>query len=181
MSLTFATYFAETFSTPLGIRRNHVEAALANPDQMTDIVRPHGLLIKFYTKFVDMSPRPHTLLIQTSKINGTDTVVAAFKLFPDLTPDFPLLNPAQCLYHLTSRFGVEVTVGEQVHKLVLDERISLENEPVRAVSFKEPGVNNFFQQGYHRVDTSDGTHHLDCALVYCIDMTEYCRYVDSHY
>jgi len=182
MNIYFSDWF-NRFAPEFGIRRNHVERAVLDPDKTKDVIPDDGLAIKFFCKHITQTTPPHWLLVYCRQEQNEDlSVDMAYRLYSDLHPDFGSLTPTEMLYELTQRFGIEVEVGEQKRKLILQETIEAapgQNEipltKIQGSQGSEPISSMYF-----RIREDEGRRVFDCVLVYSLDTEKYLAYLQAN-
>jgi hypothetical protein len=178
MSLVFTQMFLDVCRNCFGIREADVQDVLAAPDAQ-QWYQTDDLRLGFYTKRRQRSGSEAYLLVCTRKTTENQVIDLAFWIFPDLTAGLNVLEPLVLLQQFVARFGLTLRVGNQLNKFIFRETITIPGpvEASQVVEIIDPEHHNFVQSIFVKVTEDGDTHHIHCALAYCIDTDVYTRWL----
>lgn len=172
-SLVFTEPFRNIFMAWFGIREADVRDALAAPDEKQSH-QFDDLTLGFYTKRHQRSGIETYLLVCTQKTEQDEIVHQAFWAFPDL-----IREPLVLLQQLAARFGLALRVGNQLNKFIFRETITISG-PVNAAQIFEvinPERHTCVPSLFFKITEDANSHHIHCALAFCIDIDVYTRWL----
>ena len=179
MQLKFTDLFKNEISTNFGIRPSHIESLVQKPDKSQNVILEDKKELKFYTKEISSVRIPYTLLTYGRLQNAELFIDVAFKIYPDLHPDVIAMTPVQILHTFANRFGLELRVGNLVDKFIFNQTLLTgQNDNVNLISIQNPENHKFMQQAFIRKSIENNKIKIDCALVFCIDIDEYLKYLN---
>jgi hypothetical protein len=159
-----------------GIREADLRDALEAPDKKQSH-QFDDLTLGFYTKRHQRSGIEAYLLVCTQKTEEHEIVHQAFWASPDLTGGLNVLEPLILLQQLAGRFGLALRVGNQLNKFIFRETITISG-PVNAgpvVEIINPEDHTCAPFFFFKTTEDGNSHHIHCALAFCIDIDVYTR------
>lgn len=180
MPVQFTDLVLDQYVRVLGIRRNHIQLAIDNCQQKKIVTPGRGLALNFYSRRLNESSTSPVILAQTATTGDGERVDAAFRLYEDLCPGVFDMSPTQMLFQLLETFGLEIKVGEQIRKIILDERIPLpKSSDTELVRVLNPLNHSYVQSSYVMVEEDKGEMVANCGMVWALDTTRYGAYLAS--
>lgn len=164
-----------------GIRRAHVEAALARPDAVQHVQPPvmdPGSFpsISLYAKYQNGNHfNTHALIVETERRGATQHVGTAWRIYPSEVDVAKAESPLDILHAFVNTYGLEFRVGEgEKRKWVYYQTFTVPRgqEKTQILKFEAPkGVHHV--TGRFIVATNKDSGRVEVALAYSIDLSRY--------
>ena len=178
MKIEFSDYFIKECSNEFGIRPNHVEDAITNKDSVELIKVEDSLEITLFSRKIKLLKKEFYLLIAANKVQENRLESKLIVNFAYRIPTNLVINdqvsPLELLEILGNNYGLDVSIGGVVSKLILKQRIPCQsNNPTKVFSVINPHKHAFTQNFWFRIDERNGTYIASCAICFCLDKELY--------
>lgn len=171
----------------LGIRRAHVEAALARPDAVQHVKPPlkdprNFPSISLYAKYQNGNRfNAHALIVETERRGDTQLVETAWRVYPSEVDVSKAESPLDVLHAFIDTYGLEFRVGDgEKTKWVYYQTFTLPpgQEKTQVLKFENPGL---VSHTGHAIVSIDKTSRLvEVALAYVVNLSKYSVDLKKH-
>jgi hypothetical protein len=189
--------FAETFDNEsagkLGIKRDSVILAVNQSDKQEIVQVGNDLTLQFsFKRLPNVSNGLGLLVYGIRQPNNVLKISRAFKLYPDLCPDFDSKRPTQLLMELANRFGFQITIGTFTEFFFFHQTLTIELDSgslssthpnelfAKVVNVHAKVGREFTTEFLYKQNLQANELTLDCALVYTVDLDDYRKWIFQH-
>ncbi|HKQ22207.1 MAG TPA: hypothetical protein VJS91_09220 [Nitrososphaeraceae archaeon] len=175
MPVIFPDAYKEECEKKFGIRRMDVIQTYTYPDKEQKLLA-QGLKIYLYLKkIVDKYILVHGI---QRGVNGNFEIIGAYKLKEELVTRAGTLEPLSLIKELANDFGLTIKVGNQTSKFIYNELIPTRiQDPTKLVQVSNPDDHSFMTNFLFRIDNQSNQNKAQCAIVFCLDTTNYLKYL----
>jgi hypothetical protein len=174
MATVYSALYRKECEGRFGITRDLVRDAIAEPGKEQHL-SSQGLMLVLYSK--EMKSGDHLLV--GCHVQGRDLMVdLAFRLKKELVKVAKTTDPFRLLQALAYRVGLPVRVGERVSKFIYNEIIPVSgNDIKKTLKIENPEGHPLVSSIWVRILQNNMGFVAQCALVFCIDMHAYGRWL----
>lgn len=167
-----------------GIRKNHIESVLVNPQYVEHLLpEENGLssesAVSLYAQ-TNLNKDSYTYLVLAFRKGSIQNITVVFKVYHSDVEISNETSPLEMLKKLISVYGYDLECNDRISKFFYHERIkgSNGNNDIKAFSlkanqdqthFKGKIMNNFMC----RTIDVDGENYLEIAMLFSLDLTLY--------
>jgi hypothetical protein len=173
MTVQFTQEYVEECEKKFDLKRQNVIDTYTNSDKKQRLLAD-GLAIHFFLKQFD----EYYLLVCGSKQSHEPDlkVSSAYKLMRDFVSQQSGLEPLDILKSLAMKYGLLIKIGNKQSKFYFNELVPLHNvNGTNTLGISNPLNHSFMQNFWIRINDNGYEKVAQCALVYCLDTTEYVK------
>lgn len=171
---------AMTLFYGLGVRPNHIEDTILNPDVFQHLmtepanISPENRVSLFVKRTISKSADGFYLLVQTLRSGADQFAQAAWKIYIADMTDTIINEPLDMLREFVSRFGIPFTVNGKSYTFMDSSEFKRSSEVV--IDFP-PLQPNYFYTASSKVT---GETIFEIGIVYGIDLGKYAENLKMH-
>jgi hypothetical protein len=175
--IEFSEQFRDVCLHEFGIRPRLASNAVLKPDS-SQLLEFDGLSLGLFVKKWENNKSEKYLLVIAAKTNDGWRVDFGALMHSELG-DISALKPLDILSRFVERFGVEVTIASQVHKLFLDTVQTFELDGNSAATLFHLPSDAFagFVECVGRTEQRGSTLKFHCGLLFAVDTYAYTRWL----
>ena len=174
--------FGELFKnecSKFNVLEKEVIETIKGPDEIKRINLDSNHQLLFYLKKLSVG---YYLLVDCQLRENQNVVQYAYKIYPDFMEQINSNDPMIVLEQFANKFGLEIQIGGFVEKFIAGDSfpVGIGQQPQNIVNISNPQNHSFLQSMMMRVRNEGQFQILDVSLAYCIDTTEYQKYLSEN-
>jgi len=178
MRAVFSDLLKNEYLKKFNITKEEVIETLSGPDEVKKIsLRLFDELIFYLKKHQDY------FLLVDGRLKGDNfTTNNAYKIYPSLMKEFDTKEPLQVLEKFAQKYGLSMKIGGFEEKFIAGDSfpVGIGQDPQNMINILNP-QNHTFSKSMMMIVRNEGQfQHIDVSIAYCIDTTEYLKYLSDN-